>query len=237
MREGGWGGESVDREGAMGCQGGYRTNAEHTEKTEHAERISKHPLTDFDDTSPSADSVYSANSAFRNPKSAIPKWRILYVRPRFEKKVHQQLLDIGIDSFLPLREEIREWSDRKKKVIVPLFNGYIFVRVDERQRIKALEIYGVLKYIHFSGVLVEVRPAIIESIRIAVSGPRKLEVLPDRLPEGTPVKVVHGPLSGLRGELSQYRGSSKVAIFIDGIRQSVVVEVDLAEIEVVGGKG
>jgi transcription termination/antitermination protein NusG len=168
---------------------------------------------------------------------SVVKWRILYVRPRFEKKIHQQLLDLDIESFLPLREEVRQWSDRKKKVIVPLFNGYIFVRVDERQRIKALDIYGVLKYIHFSGVIVEVRPEIIESIRIAVSGPRKLDVLPERLPEGTPVKVIHGPLTGLRGELSQYRGSSKVAIFVDGIRQSVVVEVDLAEIEVVGRKG
>ncbi len=160
------------------------------------------------------------------------KWRIIYVRPRFEKKVNQQLIDLEIESFLPLREEVRQWSDRKKRVIVPLFNGYIFVRVDERKRIKALEIYGVLKYIHFAGVLAEVRPDIIESIRIAVAGPRTLEVLPERLPEGAPVKVIHGPLTGLKGELSQYRGANKVAIFVEGLRQSVVVEVDLAEIEV-----
>jgi transcription antitermination factor NusG len=166
------------------------------------------------------------------PGETVRKWRILYIRPRYEKKVHQQLLDMEIESFLPLRTELRQWSDRRKKVIVPLFPGYLFIHVDERHRIAALEVNGVLKTVHFSGVLVEVHPDIIESIRIAVEGPRNLEVLPDRLPEGTPVKVVYGPLAGFKGELSQYRGSNKVALYIEGIRNSLVVEVDLTEIVV-----
>jgi len=167
---------------------------------------------------------------------ATRTWRILYVRPRFEKKIAPQLEDAGIETFLPLHEVLRQWSDRKKKVVVPLFPGYIFVHVNERERLQAFDIFGVLKYVHFSGKIAAVRPDVIDSIRIAISGPRRLDVIPDRLPAGTPIKVVKGPLAGFKGELSQYRGASKVAVFVEGIRQSVVVEVDVSEIVVVPAK-
>ncbi len=158
------------------------------------------------------------------------KWRVLYVRPRYEKKVEQQLLDAAIEVFLPLHETIRQWSDRKKKVILPLFPGYLFVHVDEKERMAAFETPGVLKYVHFSGVLAEVRPDVIDSLKILVHGAPEIETTSDRLPLGSEIRIKYGPLAGMKGHLVEYRGNRKVAVVIEAIGQTVMVEVPVAEL-------
>ncbi len=158
------------------------------------------------------------------------KWRVLYVRPRWEKKVEAQLTEKGIENFLPLREEVRIWSDRKKKVIVPLFPGYLFVHCDERERIAAFDVAGAMKYVHFSGVLAEVRQDVINSLRLAVANAEDLVVTSQRLEPGTPVRVIHGPLTGMHGRMVEYRGEKRVAVTIESIQQSLIVEVGMGEI-------
>jgi len=178
--------------------------------------------------------VYIERTVLQSEQTSIQryplKWRILYVRARFEKKIEKQLLDMGIKTFLPLREVLRQWTDRRKKVVVPLFPSYIFVHVNERQRIKTLDVFGTVKYVQFSGKLAEVRPDIIESIRIAVDGPARLNVVSTQLKPGASVKVMYGPLAGMRGNLVEYRGSKKVAIILESIQQALVVEVSSAYI-------
>jgi transcription antitermination factor NusG len=159
------------------------------------------------------------------------KWRVLYVRPRYEKKVEQQLNDFGVEHYLPMREVVRQWSDRKKKVILPVFPGYLFVHVNERERSRTFDAFGVLKYIHFSGVLAEVKPEVIENLRIMVEGPGELEVTGTALPIGTEVRIKYGPLAGLKGHLIEYRGNRKIAVVIEAIQQTVMVEVGLSEVE------
>ena len=72
-------------------------------------------------------------------KSYEKYWYAIYVRSRHEKKVHQLLLEIGIESSLPLIKTTRKWSDRKKKVEIPLFRGYVFVKIDvDKDKLKIL---------------------------------------------------------------------------------------------------
>ncbi len=159
------------------------------------------------------------------------KWRVLYVRPRYEKKVEKQLLEAEIEVFLPLQEVMRQWSDRKKKVILPLFPGYIFVHVDERERSRTYDVAGVMKYVHFSGAIAEVRSDVIESLKILVHGaPLDLEVTSERLPLGAQIRIKHGPMAGMKGHVVQYRGNRKVAVVIEAIQQTVMVEVPVAEL-------
>ncbi|MBE0643871.1 MAG: UpxY family transcription antiterminator [Bacteroidetes bacterium] len=160
----------------------------------------------------------------------IRKWRVLYVRPRYEKKVEQQLLDAAIEVFLPLHETIRQWSDRKKKVVLPLFPGYLFVHVDEKERNTTFEVAGVLKYVHFNGKVAEVRPGLIDSLRILVHGAPEIETTSDRLPLGSEIRIRYGPLAGMKGHLVEYRGNRKVAVVIEAIGQTVMVEVPVAEL-------
>ena len=88
-----------------------------------------------------------------NAKSEISKshaiyWYAVYVRSRHEKKVCQLFEEMGIESSLPLIKTTRKWSDRKKKVEVPLFRGYVFVRLDiNKDKLNILRTDGVVKFI------------------------------------------------------------------------------------------
>ena len=78
----------------------------------------------------------------------ILRWYAVYVRSRYEKKVHQLLLEQNVASFLPLLETWRLWSDRKKKVSEPLFRGYLFVNLDiHKENIKVIDTEGVVKFV------------------------------------------------------------------------------------------
>lgn len=78
-------------------------------------------------------------------------WRALYVASRSEKKVASRLGELGIAAYLPLKKEKRQWSDRKKIVITPLINGYVFVNLNEQQRELVFRAQGVLQYVKFNG--------------------------------------------------------------------------------------
>ncbi len=169
-------------------------------------------------------------------RAARKRWLVLFTRPRYEKKIDQQLRDLSIISFLPLREELRSWSDRKKLVQLPLFSGYLFVKVNERERIAALEIEGTLRYVSFSGVIAEVSEETIENLKIAATRPADLRIEEAGLKLGQNVRVRHGPLAGMRGRLIEFRGNTRVAITVEAINQVVSVEVPLADLDLWGGR-
>ena len=77
------------------------------------------------------------------------KWYAVYTRPRFEKQVVKALLDQGIEGYLPLIKTMRQWSDRKKMVEVPLFSSYVFVHINRSAYDQVLQTQGVVKYISF----------------------------------------------------------------------------------------
>ena len=160
-----------------------------------------------------------------------PRWLVLCVRPRYERRVDLRCQQAGITRFLPLRMEVRQWSDRKKMVEVPLFPGYLFVRVRERERIAALEIDGALHYVVFGGRPAVVPAAVMDGLRalVASSCPVEAQALP--LQPGRRIRVLRGPLCGVTGELLETRGSHRLLIRIDAIGQAAGVEVGTDDIE------
>src|SRR4051812_47800423 len=89
------------------------------------------------------------------------KWLVVYVRPRWEKKADQLLQEQGIESFCPVTTVQSQWADRKKMVNKPLFNGYVFVRIDDRELTKVRYTMGVMNFVYFMG-----KPAVIRDIEI-----------------------------------------------------------------------
>ncbi len=158
------------------------------------------------------------------------KWYVLYTKPRYEKKTHTLLQAEIIENIFPMREEIHQWSDRKKHVEVPLFSNYIFVYVNEKERIRALEIDGAMKYVHFGEKIAIVRQETIDSLRIALTRKEDIRLEDTYLDIGQVVKVVRGPLQGMRGILLQRRGPTRVAIQVDAIKQMVSVEVPVGDL-------
>lgn len=165
------------------------------------------------------------------PIAVSQQWLVLYCKPRFEFKVNDAVTADGIRSFLPVRQELRQWSDRKKRVTVPLFPGYLFVSVSEQQRVQVLEKSGAMHYVKFGGRAAVVSEEIILSLEIAATRPQSISLGDHKLQLGKAVVVVSGPFAGMKGKLYEFRGGSRVAIQVDAISQMVLVEVPLSDIQ------
>src|SRR5215469_14792534 len=83
--------------------------------------------------------------------SAAPAWYAAYTHPRHEKKVAQQLKDRGIEHFLPIYRSVRRWKDRRKELDLVLFPGYVFVHTRLTERLRVLELPGVVRFVSFNG--------------------------------------------------------------------------------------
>ena len=108
-------------------------------------------------------------------------WFALYSKPRSEFKAEEQLNAEGIENYLPTYRTIRQWSDRKKKVTLPLLPGYIFIFATEKERLISLEQYSIVRTLTFKGV-----PAIIPDWQI-----ENLRKMLDEEPEVSVVDKLH----------------------------------------------
>ncbi|MBU3681345.1 MAG: UpxY family transcription antiterminator [Flavobacterium sp.] len=88
-------------------------------------------------------------------------WFVVYTKPRNEKKVAEQLEKLGITAYCPMTIQVRQWSDRKKKVEVPLLNSYVFVQLAEADRKLVFEVPGIVRYLFWLG-----EPAIVRDEEI-----------------------------------------------------------------------
>lgn len=161
----------------------------------------------------------------------IPKWYAVYTRPRFEKQVSQRLQEQGIEAYLPLIKTMRQWSDRKKMVEIPLFSSYVFVHIDRRFYDQVLQTNGVVKYITFEGKAATIPPEQIDNLKIIVNSNEKVETTWEKRIKGDKVVVTAGSLKGLKGELITDGDRRKVLVRIDKIDQNLVVEVHSSLIE------
>ncbi len=166
-------------------------------------------------------------------KEIEPKWYAVYTRPRFEKQVMKSLLDQSIECYLPLIKTMRQWSDRKKMVEVPLFSSYVFVYIDRKFYDQVLQIHGAVKYITFEGRAATIPSDQIDKLKIIVDSNEKVETTWETRRKGDSVVVTAGSLKGLKGELISQGDRKKVLVRIQGIDQNLTVEVHSSLIELV----
>ena len=81
----------------------------------------------------------------------MKSWHVIYTKPRAEKKVEERLNDFGISAYCPVKQEIKQWSDRKKKILVPVLPSMVLVNIDEKERNKVFDIPGVVRYMFWLG--------------------------------------------------------------------------------------
>jgi transcription antitermination factor NusG len=149
-------------------------------------------------------------------------WYIVYTFPNLEKKIYNELTRKKIKAYLPLQNVIRQWSDRKKEIKVPMFPNYVFINSTERERFRLLKIGGVLKFITFEG-----KPAMVSEDEI--SNIMKFETMvfeiESNLVSGDEVMIVDGPFTGLQGKLFFKRGKERLGVHLSSINQSLSIEV------------
>jgi transcription antitermination factor NusG len=161
---------------------------------------------------------------------ATPGWYAAYTHARHEKKVAQQLEERGIEHFLPVYHSVRLWKDRRKELELVLFPGYVFTRINVDEKLRVLQLPGVVRFVSFNGQPALLPGEDIEALRNALRQGMRAEHHP-YLTAGRPVRVVRGPLTGARGLLVRFKTNFRIVISIDAIMRSVAVEVDEGDIE------
>jgi transcription elongation factor/antiterminator RfaH len=155
----------------------------------------------------------------------LPRWYALYTRPRHEKAVADQLERRRMEAFLPIREVLSRWKDRRKLVQLPLFPGYVFVRTALAHKRQVVSADGVVHMVSFRGVPAPIPDEQIEAVREICLTKLPCDPYP-YLTEGRWVRVSRGPLAGLTGILVRRKGKHRLVVSIDLLQQSVSVEID-----------
>jgi transcription antitermination factor NusG len=120
-------------------------------------------------------------------------WYVVYTKPKWEKKVAEQLNKLGVDCYCPIVTQVRQWSDRKKKVEVPLFNSYVFVQLEEGKRDIVFGCTGVVRYLFWLGKPAKVRDEEIKIIKEWLSVADPLSVSVACLQIGDAIALSSGP--------------------------------------------
>ena len=158
-------------------------------------------------------------------------WYAIYVKSRHEKVIFSELQQKGIEASLPLMTVNRQWSDRRKKVEVPLFRGYVFVKIElKTEKLSILQTLGVVKFVDFNRVVVPIPEEQMYWLQQMVNSRLDLQQ-EQELPLGVEVKVIFGPLRGLCGRIKRKHSQTRLIVWFDAIMQGISVELDPQNLE------
>ena len=162
----------------------------------------------------------------------VPHWFAVFTSPRHEKRVAQHFTARSIEFYLPLYHPTHQWKHRGNiQLDLPLFPSYLFVRIAPRERMRVLPVPGVLNIVGTNQELSSVPDEYIDSIRAGLDL-CKIEPHP-YLTVGERVRIIKGPLIGMEGILLRKKNEFRVVITLEMICQSVVLEIDTADLETV----
>ncbi len=160
---------------------------------------------------------------------AGPRWYAVYTRARHEKQVGEQMERRRLNGFVPLYRATHRWKDRRKEVVLALFPSYVFIHLALQDRLRVLEIPGVVNLVGSQGKPIPLPEEEIEPFRRA-SGSVRMEPHP-YLRTGHRVRLRRGPMTGLEGVLLRRKEGLRLVVSIEILMRSVAVEVDETDVE------
>jgi transcription antitermination factor NusG len=158
-----------------------------------------------------------------------PLWYAGYTAARHEKRVAEHFQQRGVEHFLPLYESIHRWNNGRHRVSLPLFPGYIFVRIALAERLRVLEVPGFVRLVGFNALPQPLSESDINKMREALGRGVMAEPYP-YLTAGTRVEIRRGPLAGMSGILLRRQNRYRVVISVDLIMRAMVVEVAVEDV-------
>jgi transcriptional antiterminator RfaH len=150
------------------------------------------------------------------------RWYAIYTKSRAEKKAAEILERNGIEVYLPLQKTIRQWSDRRKMVYVPLFRSYVFVNVKQKEFYSVLNTPGVVRFVTIGHEKIAIPECQIDAIR-AYLGEIQIDEPLSYFEKGSEVEVVYGALRGLKGILISDKNQKKLIVQINAIYQNITL--------------
>lgn len=159
-------------------------------------------------------------------------WYAAHTRSRHEKCVADHLAARSVEFFLPVVRSRHRWNDRTRVVEQPLLPGYLFVHIKLQDRLKALEVPGVVRLLSFQGRPIALPDYEIQQIQSAVHANLRMDPYP-YLKVGSRARVIRGPLEGAEGYVVRNKGEFRVVISLEMLSRSIAVEMDASDIEAV----
>jgi len=166
-------------------------------------------------------------SSFREPL-----WYAVYTNANHEKRVAEQLRRRSVEHFLPLYDTIRRWKDRRVKLQLPLFPGYIFVWIALKDRLDTLKVPGVVRILSLNGTPTPIPREQVESLRVALHEGLRAEPHP-YLKAGRQVRIKAGPLTGWKGVIIRRKGDWRVVVSAELNQRSIIMDIEASSVELI----
>ena len=161
-------------------------------------------------------------------------WYALYTKPRWEKKVAKLLDEQGVENYCPINKVTRQWSDRKKVVLEPVFKGYVFVKISAERKWDVKKVSGVLNYVYWLGKPAPIREEEINTIRKFLNEFSDVEVTELSLKVNSSVRIKTGVLMNYQGILIELIGN-KAKVRIESMGLQLSAQFDKKNLEHLGG--
>ncbi len=159
-------------------------------------------------------------------------WIVVRTKPRCEKKLNEFCKNRGIVSYLPLRRSVRRYRNRKVEFMVPIFSGYVFCHVPIAQYSTVNECRHTAHILRPDSDMEDQLIEELRGIRIFEAAMKEGEItVRPEIEVGRRVNIKSGPLSGLTGIVTRWKGKVRLAVNVEMVGQSVSIEVDAAEVE------
>ena len=162
--------------------------------------------------------------------NSVPHWYAAYTRANHEKSVAAQMLQRSIQHLIPTYESVRVWKDRRKRLELPMFPGYVFVRLSLENRLSVLNVPGVVRLVGFASRPTALAASEIEKLQVLATYGLCAEPHP-YLTTGRRIRVVRGALVGMEGLLIRKKGRIRLLLSVDLIQRSAVIEIDACDVE------
>ncbi len=156
-------------------------------------------------------------------------WYAAYTCANHEKRVAAELQARAVEHFLPLYSSFRRWKDRRIHLSLPLFPGYVFVRLALREKLRVLQIPGLVRLVSFNGQPFALPDDEMDMLRSGLEEQLRFEPHP-YITAGRRVRVKSGPLSGFEGIVVRRKGRSRFVLSLEAIQRSIVADLDAADL-------
>jgi len=159
-------------------------------------------------------------------------WYAVYTRPRWEKKVAGLLLEKGIEHYCPINKVTRQWSDRKKVVMEPIFKGYVFVKLEDQKKWEVKQVPGILNFVYWLGKPAIIRDEEIDIIRKFLNEFDDVQVEEKGLVVNSEVRIKQGVLMNYNGIVIEVLGNRAV-VKIDNMDIQLSAHFDKKNLELI----
>ena len=158
-------------------------------------------------------------------------WYAVYTKPRWEKKISALLSEKGIENYCPLNKVVKQWSDRRKVILEPVFKSYVFVKIDEEKKWDLKKINGIINFVYWLGKPAVIKEQEIITIRKFLNEFSDVQVAEERgLKVNAKVRIKQGLMMNYQGLLIELAGN-RAKVRIDSMGISLHAQFDKKNLE------